>query len=301
MCLMNDGNTCQQSAGTSISLDVVTDKTNVQHAGLSVNQIYLMQTVFLLQVPAERWDIEAAYSPDVATDKTYVRHAGFLSAVDAFDADAFRCITRGECHVAVNQPRTLVMPTPLALAFWRPARISLTLAALRTKMGNYDFLKHSRAAARQPDLAVLCENMPASSSVCALGLQPLPRDASSVKADRHIRWGKHFTLRICFMQNVGQRGSPDGLARPLAARDDRRFCIGILNATVHNTDASSHMHICITAGCRATRRLSWTRKAACCWRRQPAPLRILPRALQGRRRPRPASMWVSCTWSTSST
>ena len=41
-------------------------------------------------MPAERWDIEAAYSPDVATDKMYVRHAGFLRAVDAFDADAFR-------------------------------------------------------------------------------------------------------------------------------------------------------------------------------------------------------------------
>ena len=45
---------------------------------------------FWRQVPAERWDIEAAYSPDVAIDKMYVRHAGFLTAVDAFDADAFR-------------------------------------------------------------------------------------------------------------------------------------------------------------------------------------------------------------------
>jgi hypothetical protein len=44
------------------------------------------------QVPAERWDIEAAYSPDVANDKMYVRHAGFLRAVDAFDADAFRYV-----------------------------------------------------------------------------------------------------------------------------------------------------------------------------------------------------------------
>ena len=43
------------------------------------------------QVPAERWDIEAAYLPDIVTDKMYVRHAGFLRAVDAFDADAFRC------------------------------------------------------------------------------------------------------------------------------------------------------------------------------------------------------------------
>ena len=41
-------------------------------------------------IPAERWDIEAAYAPDVAIDHTYVRHAGFLSAVDCFDAEAFR-------------------------------------------------------------------------------------------------------------------------------------------------------------------------------------------------------------------
>ncbi len=41
-------------------------------------------------IPAERWDIEAAYAPDVAIDHTYVRHAGFLAAVDCFDAEAFR-------------------------------------------------------------------------------------------------------------------------------------------------------------------------------------------------------------------
>jgi len=43
-------------------------------------------------VPLERWDLERAYAPDVATDKMYVRYAGFLTAVDAFDADAFRCV-----------------------------------------------------------------------------------------------------------------------------------------------------------------------------------------------------------------
>lgn len=41
-------------------------------------------------IPAERWDMEAAYAPDVAIHHTYVRHAGFLAGVDRFDADAFR-------------------------------------------------------------------------------------------------------------------------------------------------------------------------------------------------------------------
>jgi hypothetical protein len=59
-------------------------------------------------VPAERWDIEAAYSPDVATDKMYVRHAGFLRSVDAFDADAFRWV---RIDIQAAQSQTMLQMT----------------------------------------------------------------------------------------------------------------------------------------------------------------------------------------------
>ena len=64
---------------------------------LTAQEILLIDHLLLLyfcasslQVLAERWDLEACYSPEVATERMYVRHAGFLAAVDAFDAAAFR-------------------------------------------------------------------------------------------------------------------------------------------------------------------------------------------------------------------
>lgn len=56
-------------------------------AGFTSGSMALSQSSCVLR----RWDIEVAYAPNVAINRTYVRHAGFLSAVDSFDADAFRC------------------------------------------------------------------------------------------------------------------------------------------------------------------------------------------------------------------
>lgn len=68
-------------------------------------------------VPADRWDIERAYSPDMTSSAMtmYVRCAAFIDGVDRFDAAAFR-LPRNEAVALDPQQRLLMQEVGSALA-----------------------------------------------------------------------------------------------------------------------------------------------------------------------------------------
>ena len=71
-----------------------------------------------MSAPAERWDLERAYSPDVAPARMslYARHGCFIiNGVACFDAPAFR-IPRNEAAALDPQQRLLLEEVGAALA-----------------------------------------------------------------------------------------------------------------------------------------------------------------------------------------
>lgn len=68
-------------------------------------------------VPADRWDIERAYSPDMASSAMtmYARCAAFVGGMEMFDAGAFR-LPRAEAAALDPQQRLLMEEVGCALA-----------------------------------------------------------------------------------------------------------------------------------------------------------------------------------------
>ena len=68
-------------------------------------------------VPADRWDIERAYSPDMASSAMtmYARCAAFVGGAEMFDAGAFR-LPRAEAAALDPQQRLLMEEVGCALA-----------------------------------------------------------------------------------------------------------------------------------------------------------------------------------------
>ena len=68
-------------------------------------------------VPLDRWDIERAYSPQMPPSKMtiYTRQAAFCTAVEDFDASAFR-LTKPEATATDPQQRLLMGNCATALS-----------------------------------------------------------------------------------------------------------------------------------------------------------------------------------------
>lgn len=65
-------------------------------------------------VAAERWDMDALYSPDVAAGKMYARFAATVSGVEDFDGSLFR-LSRSEALATDPQGRTVLEEVYCAL------------------------------------------------------------------------------------------------------------------------------------------------------------------------------------------
>ncbi len=76
-------------------------------------------------VPAERWDMDALYSPEIAPGKMYARFAATVSGVGDFDGGTFR-ISRSEALATDPQGRILLEEVFSALQHSGPAGVAGT-------------------------------------------------------------------------------------------------------------------------------------------------------------------------------
>lgn len=84
-------------------------------------------------IPADRWDVDALYSPEVASGKLYARFAAAVSGVGEFDGGMFR-LSRSEALATDPQGRILLEEVCCALQQAGPAGAA---GAFGTETGFY--------------------------------------------------------------------------------------------------------------------------------------------------------------------